>query len=122
MKPKNIKDIIKILPFSKENKEMLLSNWETMDAGRRYEIGDIIWDYYDCLCEMRYQNNLQQAMIEVKQGNGKLDDDLYKSVREKSEKEIDEEMVKSLTSKEIEDIRSKLLTLMQTQTSPVKSS
>lgn len=113
MKALGTKDIIKILPFSQENKDALLGNWETMDQGQRYELENIIWEYYDSVCEMRYQYNLQQALADVQQGLRKLDDNLYKSVREKSEKEIDEEAMKKLTNQDIDDIRNKLKTFIE---------
>lgn len=95
MKRITTKDIIKILPFETAYKTGLLSEFDSWTDDQRLNIEEALWNAYDALYELRLQENTKLALMQAGQNQEKLDQDFYKRVREKTDKEMQEEQSES---------------------------
>jgi len=107
------KDIIAFLPFKKEFKIELLEKMEKMDEDTRLAIVDILWETYDALTEIRFQKNLKMIMDDIVNKKIPAPENIHKFVEEKTEKEMQSELIEDSTQFNIENIRVKIKNLMK---------
>lgn len=91
------KDIIKILPFDNEFKSELFNSFDRLDADKKFNLEQILWDAYSAFYELKLKENTQLALLRAKDNQEKLDHDFYKRVREKTDKEMEEEATTATT-------------------------
>lgn len=109
------KDIIVLLPFKEEFKKQLLSRFDSMTIGEKYEIEKILWDAYDAYFQTVLDKNLEEAMEKAKRNEIPLDGNFYKTVEEHTEKEVAEKQQHTKTGDALEAVRDKLQTYIQPQ-------
>lgn len=105
------KNIIAYLPLDPDFKKDLELNLDKMDPDRKFEIVNNLWIAYDQLFELRFQENLQNAIQKISKGEeqeAEIGPDFYKSVRQKTRKEIEREMSNKTTDYNITAVREKL--------------
>jgi len=106
------KDIIKTLPFASEFQKQLLEGFDSLDADKKFEIEQILWDSYDALFQIKLEENLELATIEAEVGNVALDQDFYKKAQEKTEKEMKSNFHEETKDMDLSAIREKLQAYM----------
>lgn len=111
------KDIIKILPFEKTFKDSLLDRYDSLDEDQRFSIERLVWDLYDALYELRLETNLNIALENATSRKDKLDEELYKRVREQTEKEMLTSEVEEVKTVDLEHTREQLEELLTKKTS-----
>ena len=89
------KDIIKILPFKEDFRMQLLERFDTLNLDALFNIEQALWDAYAYVYDLKIKENLQLAMDKAANGEEKLDEDFYKRVLEKTEKEMEKEAIGS---------------------------
>lgn len=90
------KDIIKILPFDNQFKIDLLEIFDNLSDDQKYNVERILWTTYSALYKLKYQEKVRLAMVEVKNGQRGLDNNLGDKIEEEVEKEMQEEAQKSI--------------------------
>ena len=89
------KSIIKTLPFEDSFKTDLLNQLDQFDPDKKFALERVVWETYDALYAIKLNENLRSALLQVRNHEEKLDENFYKRVREKTEKEMQEEAVQS---------------------------
>ncbi len=106
------KGIIKILPFKEDFKTKLLERYDTMPVAEKYVLIDILWDAYDCLCQIKLEKNLQLARIDLENNKGTIDPEFFRRVEEKTEQEMDQMTEETTSQVDLTSTREKLEELM----------
>ena len=86
------KTIIKSLPFEQSFKHEILEQFDTLDVNTQNEIARIAWDTFYALYELRLEENTQLAFLKAQKNQEKLDENFYKQVKEKTQKELENEL------------------------------
>ncbi len=102
------KDIITVLPISDTIKRSLLDQWESMDQDAKFDIEQILWDAYDAIYDITLEENINLELIKASQEEVKLDNEFYKRMREKTDKQMQESNVLKKDTSELQLVREKL--------------
>lgn len=106
-------DIIKVLPFEEDFKKVLADFYGKADADRKFNLEQMLWDTYFTYFQIRLDENIELAMEKAKDGQEKLDGDFYKRVRMETQKQIENESIKKVTSSDLDSVRAKLQSFLQ---------
>lgn len=93
MKNITTKDIIKIMPFDEKFKMELLNEFNFLDADRKFNIEQALWDAYDNFYELKLKENTKLAFLRVQNGEEEFDKNFHKRIAEKTEKDMQGEAV-----------------------------
>lgn len=99
------KDIIKLLPIEKNFKEELLAKFDTLNPDQKFAVERIVWQTYDEVCDGRINENLILALMKAGKNEEIFDENFYKRVVDKTNKEIDEEATKTITQFDLSHTR-----------------
>lgn len=85
-----IKDIVHVLPFDDAFKVYILEAINTLDLERKISIERIMWDLYDIILTLKFEENVQDVLEKAKQTNVQVEltDDFYSKIREKTQQEM----------------------------------
>jgi len=100
------KDIIKILPLDEKTKMELLDRYDNLDPDVKARIIDLLWDTYDAMYDLKFEENMQLALYRAKEGKEKLDQELGKRIQEQTEKEIEKEVIEGKQTVDLAAARS----------------
>lgn len=100
------KDIIKILPFDEKFKTELLNEFNHLDPDRKFNIEQALWDAYDNFYELKLKENTRLAFLNVEQGKEEFDENFNKRIREKTDKEMQEEAQKNIEQTDLNAAKS----------------
>src|SRR5207302_2359918 len=85
-------NIIKMLPFDEDFKIQLLENFDIFTQDQKHEIENIVWNLYMKLHDLKLQENTLLAMERVKNNEEKIDEDFYTRIKEKTEKDMEQNL------------------------------
>lgn len=102
------KDIIKVLPFDKEFQIELLNQYDGLPLDRKSSVAELLWETYDALYELKLDENLQLALLRAKDNQEKLDNNFYKRVVEKTDKEMESEVTETIAKLDLASTRQEL--------------
>lgn len=102
------KDIIKLLPLDKNYKEGLLDRFDTLNPDQKFAIERIVWNAYDEMIDGRINANLIQAFIKAGKNEERFDQNFYKRVADKTEKEMDQEATNAVAKFDLSHARQEL--------------
>jgi hypothetical protein len=102
------KEIIKILPFEEKFKTGLLEGFDSLNADQKYHIERVVWNFYEALYNLKLQENLETAMIDVKKGGIDVDEEFYGKIKKQTEEEMTKNFYKGTADADLSKIRSKL--------------
>ena len=102
------KDIIQILPFEDSFKKQLIADYDSLTPDQVYSIGQIIWDAYGAIYQIRLDKNTREALMLVEDGKESLDKEFYKRIREKTNLEMQKDMVQAETTVDLSETREAL--------------
>ncbi len=105
-------DIIRFLPLQKEMKDKLSANWESYTNDVKFELEQLLWDAYDSLYDLTLEENIRLELLRAEKEEVKLDDEFYNRMREKTDKQMQQEQHTQVDSEELSVIRSKLEAFM----------
>lgn len=83
-----VKNILTMIAKDATSAAKYIADFESLGSDERFLAERAIWDAYDALYDARLEANFQLAMEDVKNGKEVLDEEFYKKVREKTEKEL----------------------------------
>lgn len=105
--------VIKSLPFEEGFKKELLEKYPTLPEGVKYDVTELLWDLYYSMYEMKYEANTEKAFLKAESNEEKLDKDFYNRIREKTEKEVEQDVVSSSSSADLTSTRAKIEDLIR---------
>jgi hypothetical protein len=105
---KTTKDLIKILPLSKEFKATLLERFDSLLPYQKYRVENTLWDMYDSIYELRLQENMDLAFERAKQNKEKLDHEFYARVRKQTEMDLEKQSSTAATTVDLSNAREEL--------------
>jgi len=113
MREYTITDIIRVLPFSKEDREKLLADYPTYDDALQFEVKRICWEQFAVYLRTLSDLKEKTFLAEVQQGSRKLSS----SFSDDAKKAVLDEFEDVLTGKkeeleQIDTIRTKLQELI----------
>ena len=78
------------LPFDDAFKVYVLESIDTLDLERKSSIERIMWDLYDLILTLKYEENVQAAFEEAKIAEIKpeINDAFYAAIRERTQQEM----------------------------------
>lgn len=114
--------IIKTLPFEESFRIDLMDRLTTIDSDQKFAIERILWDAYFALYQLKFEENLELALLRAKENEETLDKDLYKRVEEQTEKEMQSEVAKDTEKVDLDAARRAMeLIVKEIQASKKKS-
>lgn len=99
------KNIAKLLPFDKTFKDDLLQRIDSLDPDQKFTIERMLWETYDAMFLLKLEENLAAALLRAKNRQESLDKELYKRVREQTEKEMQSEALEKTETADLEAAR-----------------
>lgn len=108
----DIKKVISSLPLGPDLKKRLLEQYDNLDPNVKLPISSILWDAYDTLYNLKFQENFERVIQEVRDGNGEITEETYVQVRKQTEDQIAHESETTVTESEIDLVRTKLQKLI----------
>jgi len=76
MRQLNSKDLIRILPFEKEFRNKLLSEYDSYEEGKKFEVTKVLWESFDELYEAIKKAKSDTLTKEVADGTRHLTSDI----------------------------------------------
>jgi|SRR3990167_2470640 len=101
-------NIIKILAKNTEQAVKFLNAFESLNQDQKFYAEREIWNVYDFLYEERIRKNLEQALIDVRNRERKLSQDLYQQIKEQTDKELEQEIYNKSESADLAGVRDKI--------------
>lgn len=85
-----IKDIVRTLPFDDAFKIYVLESIDTLDLEKKSSIERIMWDLYDLILTLKYEENVQIALEVAQKAEIKpeINDAFYAAIRERTQQEM----------------------------------
>jgi len=85
-----IKDIVQAIPFDDAFKVYILESIDVLDLDRKSSIERIMWDLYDLILTLKYEENVQVALEDAKIAEIKpeINDAFYAAIRERTQQEM----------------------------------
>lgn len=123
MKIIKVLDILKALPLEPKFKESVLEEYpDKLTPARKIAIDDLAWKMYDEYFQIKLQENISIGMEEVKEGKETLSDHFYGRMRKKTEEDMEHWLFEAnKDEREIEEVRAKLKTILNTSSTPGSS-
>ena len=113
MEDLNEKVIIKLLSLGDDLKKQLLDQFDSLDPDRKAAISQMLWDTYDALYELKLQENIEMALKKVETGEESMDEEFYTRIHKQTEQEMTVASSATAENVQLEDVRSKLQTMLQ---------
>lgn len=89
------KDAIKLLPISEDVKLQILKMYDYLEPDQKLTIQRIAWKTYDLLQASRIDENVEQQLEQVKNGQAHLGPDFYTKAIANSEQELTKNLEES---------------------------
>lgn len=99
------KNIIKILPVEANVKERLAKEFDSLPLEKKYAIKELLWGFFYSWYGLKLEENTQLALLGAKNGKIKLDQNFYKKVKEKTDREIEEGAIETVEKVDLEEAR-----------------
>jgi hypothetical protein len=109
-------DIIKVLPFEEEFKNNLLEGFDALTPDQKFNIEQIVWDAYGALYQIKLDKNTREALLKVEDGQEDLDKEFHKRIKEKTEKEMQEQFSQAETNVDLTEAREALQAIIKNPT------
>lgn len=107
------KDIIKLLPFTKDLKDRLLADFDSLDANRKFMVEDAVWNTYCTIYKLKLQKNLNLALIRASNNQEKLDANFYQRVEAATEEEMKQENMSAIQDADLSAARKAMETIVK---------
>lgn len=102
------KEIIKILPFEEKFRNGLLESFDSLNPDQKYHIERVVWNFYEALYNLKLQENLETAMINVRKGSADVDEEFYGKIKKQTEEEMTKSFYQGTADADLTKIRTKL--------------
>lgn len=107
------KTIIKSLPFEQSFKHELLEQFDALDADTQNAIARIAWDTFYAMYQLKLEENTQLAFVKAQVNQEKLDKDFYQRVKEKTQKELEDDLAGTTQETDLAAARKAMELIMQ---------
>lgn len=98
----NTKTLINLLPFDPKQKLELLESYDNLPKEEQIKVSRIVWDAYAEYEELKINDNFEKGF---ETGEFPLDENYYKAIVAKTEKEIDEELENAAKTVDLTNVR-----------------
>lgn len=105
-------ELLNVLPFEEAFKTNLRESWDGLSQDQKIAIGQLLWDSYAEVYQIRFETNTELALLEVADEKGKLDNELYKKVKEKTDKEMQQQLHKEISESTLAQTRDALQNIL----------
>src|SRR4051812_34996158 len=106
--------IIELLPFDQGFRKELLESLPTLPIDTRLDIVDLLWDEYADFYEALLEVNIKIAIGNVANGSDTFDKEFYKRIKEKTEKDIQNQATQEEATTDLSNARTELEKLLKT--------
>lgn len=101
----NTKTLISFLPFDPAQKLDLLEKYDSLSKDEQIRITRIVWEALADYEELKIKENFEDGLSEAEKDKSGLDQDYYKKIVDKTEKEIDAKLAASQQAEDLTSVR-----------------
>ena len=102
------KQLLKILPMSEEIRNEVLGKFDSLSEDQKLAIKKFCWLMFYQLLNDKTQYAFKKALLDVKEGKGKLKSNLYQEIEKQALKELKKALLQEAEESAVEGVRSKL--------------
>ena len=103
-----VKHLLKILPIEEKVRKEALANFDRLSEDQKFRIRMLCWQMFYQLVDEKTRFEFYRTLLQVKEGKGGLQKNLYQKLEEKAFEEMRDKLVKEAEGGTVEEVKEKL--------------
>jgi hypothetical protein len=108
MREVTTKHLLKILPLEEEVRKEALANFDRLSEDQKFRIRMLCWQVFYQLVDEKARFEFYRTLLQVKEGKGGLQKNLYQKSEERAFEEMREKLVKEAGGEVVEEAKEEL--------------
>ncbi len=111
--PITVKNLIQFLPIDEKVRQQVLAKYDGFSDDQKLAMSKLCWTMFYELLHAQTNYEFKKALLDVKEGKGKLKNTLYKEIEERVYKKMVDDLRKGGQAEAIKEVREKIQKAVQ---------